>query len=100
MDYKECKDNREWEHARWDDPIRFKEDGLIPEGKTLICGHWFAYLFKQYYEGEDSADSSYKGIYKKDNIIAIDSCVMKTNHINVLIYDSNNDKMYYKGKEE
>lgn len=99
IDYKNCKDEKEWDVARWPSPIEFKEMNLIPEGKTLVCGHWFAYLFKQYYEGEDSANSSYKGIYKKDNIIAIDSCVVKTNHINVLIFDSNNDKMYYKGKE-
>lgn len=99
IDYKECKDNREWEYARWNNPIQFKEDGLIPEGKTLICGHWFAYLFKEYFENCEVNPKKFKDIYKKDNIIAIDSCAVLSNHINVLIYDTKDDKIYYKGKE-
>lgn len=81
----------EWSDARWGCPYRQYDDGLFKEpGKTLVCGHWHAFDFRQHYEGgyyddvDLVRDKSIHGIYRHDRIIALDACTVLSNRVNVL----------------
>lgn len=77
----------EWEQARWNNPYKMVEDGLLPD-KTVVFGHWHTSYPRSRYEnkpewGEDANFSIYNG----DGYIAIDGCTAYSGQVNVLVIE-------------
>lgn len=93
----------EWNDAMWGCPYKEFIDGLfapeIKNGKTLVCGHWHSFGFKEYLEGRhferDTIDFS---IFYSKYLIALDTCTALSNKINVMIID--NDICYDENMNE
>lgn len=85
---------KEWHSARWGCPYRQYDAGLfdpeIANGKTLVCGHWHTFDFRNHYEHrmydeyDIRYDPSVNAIYRHGNIIALDACTVLSNTVNVL----------------
>lgn len=77
----------EWEEARWDNPFKLAEEGLLPD-KTLVFGHFHTSWPRAKYDGQpewgDGADFS---IYYGDGYIGIDGCTAYTHKVNVLVLE-------------
>ena len=76
----------DWQLATWGCPWQNVLDGLTPEGKTIICGHWHASDFHEVLGKEPDGDSNYN-IYMDENVIALDACTARTGFCNVLVID-------------
>lgn len=85
----------EWEDAVWGCPYKQFIQGLftpeIQKGKTLVCGHWHSFGFREYfggfqYENEKDIDFS---IYYFKYLIALDTCSILSKKVNVMVIENN-----------
>ena len=71
----------DWEEARWLNGMKMWKDGYIPEGKTIVCGHWGTmWGHKQYHN-----DFSYDAFIEK-GIVALDATTVLSEQINVYTF--------------
>lgn len=84
----------EWDEAMWGCPWKKYKAGLLkPEnekGKTLVCGHWHSFGFREGLDGvvyKNTAEVDYSIYYSKD-IIAIDACTALSGICNVFVVES------------
>lgn len=93
--YKYNKDWRnaskdEWDTSRWLNGMKLASEGIIEEGKTIICGHYHTsfgnYNYHNKGSGEFTKDADF-GIYKDKGIIAIDAATAHSKKINVYIFE-------------
>lgn len=94
----------EWNDAMWGCPYTdFLNGYFTPEiknGKTLVCGHWHSFGFREYFGGfkyKNDKDIDFSIFYSK-YLIALDTCSALSNKVNVMIID--NDKCYNENNEE
>ena len=78
----------DWSEARWTcgfDDWRCK---LIPEGKTVVCGHWHTSYGWSEFRGrsEWGPDAEFTTFIDK-GIIAVDACTVYTHSVNVVVFD-------------
>ncbi len=85
----------EWVDAVWGCPYKDFMQGLftpeIQKGKTLVCGHWHSFGFREYfggfrYENEKDIDFS---IYYSKYLIALDTCSILSKKVNVMVIENN-----------
>lgn len=101
---------REWLEASWGCPYLkffsgyFNEE--IKNNKTLIVGHWQTPHFAKYIQDKELCDinqlkESYNndGIFYCENLMGIDSTVLRSNKINVVVIKNNKFLSSVKGKE-
>lgn len=83
----------EWYKARWGCPFTQYDQGYFKEDKTLVCGHWHAYGFREHYlnikyEGQDIyGNPDIHKTYKGKGIIALDACTVVSDIVNVLVIE-------------
>jgi len=85
----------DWEDATWGCPYKFRDMGLVPENKTIVCGHWHTSDMHQIYEGQpDNYD-----IYFSKDLIGLDACTARSGFCNVLVIDEHGKMFDQYGKE-
>lgn len=77
-----------WSEARWAcgfDDWRCK---LVPEGKTVVCGHWHTSYGWSRFRGltEWGPDACFD-TFIDNGIIALDACTVYTKTVNVIVFD-------------
>lgn len=80
---------KQWSFARWINGMEAANDGVIEEGKTIICGHWHSSYGHSRFEGKCSEfgdDADFTPYYGK-GIIAIDACTAHSKKINCIIIE-------------
>ena len=92
-DWREAN-NIDWESARWYNGLELGLDGIIEEGKTIVCGHWhtsYAHTRVKYkgysdrfYREKEFADDADFGIFYAPGMIGLDACTAHTKKVNVL----------------
>jgi serine/threonine protein phosphatase 1 len=79
----------QWRFARWINGMDAAHDGVIEEGKIIVCGHWHSSYGHSRYEmkcsefGDDADFSPYYGT----GIIAMDTCTAHSQKINCIIIE-------------
>lgn len=94
----------EWNDAMWGCPYSdFLNGYFTPEiknGKTLVCGHWHSFGFREYFGGfkyKNDKDIDFSIFYSK-YLIALDTCSVLSKKVNVMVID--NGKCYNENNEE
>lgn len=86
--------DKQWEDAMWGCPWRHFLAGSVPEGKTIVCGHWHVQDFHMHL-GHEVDGYKNREIYYSDRLIALDAMTARSPHMcNVLIIDG--DRCYDK----
>ena len=75
---------KEWEDATWGCPWVMAAKGLVPDGYTIVCGHWAASEFPR------NLDRNYTNypnhnIYRGHGCIALDATTVRSGFVNVLV---------------
>lgn len=82
----------EWEHARWKCGFDCWRCKLIPQGKTVVCGHWHTSYGWSEFRGRSEWGPDAEFIPFIDNgIIAIDACTAYTKMVNVVVFNEGGD---------
>lgn len=87
--------NLEWSYARWYNGMAAARDGVIEEGKTIICGHWhcsygWSHIKQKRKEFPSKNRPYWKSSfepYRDKGIIAIDSCCAYSGFLNCITVD-------------
>ncbi len=88
-----------WENARWLNGMECWHQGAIPDGKTVVCGHWHTSWGHCMFHGHPeewphlsrkSAKDSFKP-FVENGIIALDGCTAYTGLVNVAVFTVNDD---------
>lgn len=78
-------DAGQWEEAMWGCPWKHYLAGSLPEGKTIVCGHWHVQDFHTHL-GHDVDGYKNREIFHGDHLIALDACTAMSPHLcNVLV---------------
>lgn len=78
-----------WSKARWINGMEAAYNGIIEEGKTIVCGHWHCSFGHAYYEDDGSEfynNANFNPYYGK-GVIALDACTPISNKINVIVIE-------------
>ena len=79
----------EWEEARWTNGMEAAHEGVLEQGKTIVCGHWHTSFGHSVYEKKGEAfgaDADFSPYYA-EGIIAIDACTAYSGKINCLVIE-------------
>lgn len=82
-DWREASD-KDWEDSTWGCPWVMAKKGLVPDGYTIVCGHWHSYDFPVRLD-ENNKDYPNYNIYKGHGCIALDACTVRSGQCNVLV---------------
>ena len=95
-----------WEKSRWANPYYNR----VPN-KILICGHWFAWLGRDYKNNNKTLNVELEQLRQTEegredlakpfidnNLIMLDACTTLTKKCNILIYDDKTEELSYNGK--
>lgn len=76
----------DWEEATWGCPWLMYRKGLVPKGKTIVCGHWSTSEFRKALDGakEDCDDNS---LYRNNQLVALDASTIVSGHCNVFVLE-------------
>lgn len=74
----------DWESARWSNGFDCWQQGCVPKGKTVVCGHWDVSYAHEKFNNEPLDTYT---IFYGDGIIGLDACTVITEKINVLVLD-------------
>ena len=80
---------KQWSSARWTNGMDAANDGVIEDGKTIICGHWHSSYGHSRFEkkcSEFGDDADFTPYYGK-GIIAIDACTVRSKRINCVLIE-------------
>ncbi len=78
-----------WKEARWANGMAQWRKKLIPEGKTVVCGHWhtsYGWSNIDRICSEWDADAVFD-TYIKPGIVALDACTAHTGKINCVVFN-------------
>lgn len=82
----------DWEHARWECGFDAWRCKLIPDGKTVVCGHWHTSYGWSEFRGRSEWGSDAEFTTFIDNgIIAVDACTVYTHMVNVVVFNERGD---------
>lgn len=95
-----------WKESRWANPYYNR----VPN-KILICGHWFAWLGRDYKNNNRTLNVELEQLRQTEegredlakpfidnNLIMLDACTPITKRCNILIYDDKTEELSYNGK--
>ena len=84
----------EWENARWPNGMELAcREGIIEDGKTIVCGHWHCSWGHTYIHRESpewGPLANFTPFYDK-GIIAIDACTAYTKKVNCLVLEDEDE---------
>lgn len=82
-------DNTQWRLARWINGMDAAHDGVLEEGKVIVCGHWRCSYGHSKYEGKgsESGDDADFSPYCSKGIIALDACTVRSKRINCIVIE-------------
>lgn len=84
-----------WKRACWANPTECLSRHLIPNGKTIVFGHWHASAFHRIFEPSRELTDFYIpcdfSVYVGNHAIAIDACTAYTKQCNVAIFSDEGD---------
>lgn len=82
----------DWAHARWECGFDAWRCKLIPEGKTVVCGHWHtSYGWSEFRGRSEWGPDAEFTPFIDNGIIAVDACTAYTNMVNVLVFNERGD---------
>lgn len=87
-DWRECPQEL-WDAARWYNGMDAAHQGIIVEGKTIVCGHWHCSYGHSKYEKKGSEfdkDADFSPYYAP-GIIALDACTAHSGRVNVIVLE-------------
>lgn len=78
----------QWERARWDNGMEKALEGMIEQGKTIVCGHWHTSWGHNRVDGTpvNGPGANFEPFYA-EGIIAIDGCTALTHKVNVVVLE-------------
>ena len=88
-----------WRNARWGNPFKQWKDGLFPENKCIVFGHWHTSWYwshikqdRKEWPPKNRKDwlKSFEPVIE-ENIIGLDGCVAYSGKINCVVFDENGD---------
>lgn len=92
-----------WKSARWGNPYKQWHQGLYPENKCIVFGHWHCSEYWGTYKQErklwpdknrkDWQKSFYPAV--EENIIGIDACCAYSGFINCVVFDEEGNLIDY-----
>lgn len=91
---------QEWEDATWGCPWKNFKAGLVPEGKTIVCGHWHVSDFHKMLEHDPLGLDNYH-LFFSEQLIGLDACTAWSGFCNVLViedgkcYDQDQKELTY-----
>lgn len=78
----------DWKHARWKCGFDAWRCKLVPEGKTVVCGHWHTSYGWSEFRGRSEWGYDAEFVpFVDSGIVAIDACTAYTHMVNVVIFD-------------
>jgi len=78
----------DWEEAMWGCPWIMAKKGLVPNGFTVVCGHWSACDFPKHLD-RNLKNYPNHNIYRGHGCIALDACTVRSGFCNVLVLSEN-----------
>jgi hypothetical protein len=92
--------SEEWEQARWFNGMEMWKHVGAPEGKTVVCGHWYcsygwSHIRQQRKEWPNKGLKNWKESFEPfidDGIMAIDACTAYTEFCNVVVIEEDEDE--------
>lgn len=82
----------DWKQARWKCGFDAWRSNLIPDGKTVVCGHWHTSYGWAEFRGRSEWGPDAEFIPFIDNgIIAVDACTAYTHMVNVVVFNERGD---------
>lgn len=75
--------------SRWYNGMAAAQDGVVEEGKTIVCGHWHCSYGHAKIEGKGTEfedDADFTPYYGK-GIIAIDACTAHSQRVNCIVIE-------------
>ncbi len=78
-----------WDRARWINGMEAAHDGVIENGKTIICGHWHCSFGHSRYEGNGGEFDNNPNFepYYGDGIMALDACTPVSRKVNCIVIE-------------
>ena len=89
---------KDWEAARWTNGMEAASQGIIEEGKTIVCGHWHTGWGHYYWHNQGLNEYDNLDVFREKGIIAIDACTAYSKKINVLVFDDKGNEIIQKTK--
>lgn len=78
----------DWPHARWQCGFDAWRCKLIPDGKTVVCGHWHtSYGWSEFRGRSEWGQDAEFTPFIDNGIIAVDACTACTHMVNVVVFD-------------
>lgn len=88
-------DNANWYSARWGCPFDQWKEGLLPDDKTIVVGHWhtsYAHA-KLHNDGSEWGKDAEFGVFIDDGIIGLDACTAHTHKVNIIKFKQTDDQV-------
>lgn len=84
----------DWKEARWYCGMSMWNDGLVPEGKTVVCGHWHTSWGHHFIngDGEEYGDNAKFTPFIDKGIIALDACTAYSGFCNCVVLEIDDGK--------
>ena len=82
---------RQWEKARWQNPILMCKNKIFENGKTIVCGHWHCSAFWNLIDpskyDEFGNNEKFEPFISKQ-VIGLDTCTVHTKKVNTIVIDT------------
>ncbi len=80
---------QEWAKARWYNGMMCHNQGVLEDGKTIVCGHWHCSYGHTMYERKESNDGEKEDFspYYNEGIIAIDGNTCYSGLVNCILLE-------------
>ena len=78
-----------WDNAKWTNGMEAAHDGIVENGKTIVCGHWHCSFGHAHYDGDGGEfdnNPNFTPYYGK-GIIALDACTPVSKMVNCIIIE-------------
>lgn len=78
-----------WNSARWINGMEAAHNGIIENGKTIVCGHWHCSFGHAHYEGDGGEFDNNPNFtpYYGEGIIALDVCTPLSKMVNCIVIE-------------
>lgn len=75
-------------YARWDSGLEMTKQGIFEPNKTIVCGHWHAYLWHKEFD-YDPLDvvENHSPFIMKGKVICMDGCTAYTHNVPVMVLE-------------
>ena len=88
-------DYANWYRARWGCPFDQWKEGILPDDKTIVVGHWhtsYAHA-KLHNVGSERGKDAEFGVFIDDGIIGLDACTAHTHMVNIIKFKQTDDQV-------